>query len=91
MKKIFKYSLAVTDDQQVVLPLGTKVLSVAEQHGNVVLYAVVNESEHRVEHREVRIHGTGHNCSETLDDYNFNFIGTVKLQGGALMFHVFVK
>lgn len=87
MKSVFKYPLAVTDTQTLLLPTGSKVLSVEEQYGSIVLYVLVDPTpEAETEPRRFLIHGTGHDVTNPDAD----FVGTVKLEGGALMFHVFV-
>ena len=87
MKKIFKYILEITDEQELILPMDSKILSVKEQYGDIVVYALVNTSIKGIEGYSFIIHGTGHNTIENID--NYIFLGTVKLKEGALMFHVF--
>ena len=91
MKKIYKYNLFPTDIQALNLPIGSKILSVEEQYGNIVLYALVETApEFNFEDSYVfLIKGTGHICEEDLSE--FNFLNTVKLQNGALIFHIFYK
>ncbi|MDD5487265.1 MAG: hypothetical protein PHW65_06910 [Dehalococcoidales bacterium] len=88
MKKIYKYTLQIEDKQTLKLPEGSKILSVAEQNNSIVLYALVNTATENAEHVSVIIHGTGHQAN---DVDGCTFLGTVKLYGGDLMFHVFVK
>lgn len=86
MKRIFKYVLSATDTQTITLPYPNKVLSVAEQYGNIVVYAWVDDDPTMMKSYTFQIRGTGHNA-DGLD--NYKFLGTVKLQDGELMFHVF--
>lgn len=88
MKTIWKYSLLPTTGQNLSLPFGAEILSVKEQNENIVLYALVDPNEEGKTNRMVLIFGTGHEISNIK---GFQFIDTVKLQGGALMFHVFIK
>lgn len=88
MRKIFKYVLEAADLQVLELPGPSKVLSVHEQRGDMVLYAIVNEGG-KNEKVEVAIRGTGHIVDFDIDMYDF--IGTVKLLEGQLMFHVFTR
>lgn len=88
MKKIFKFKLEITDEQILSLPLNSRILSVAEQFGDMVLYAVVDTSEDLKEDYKIIIHGTGHPAND-ID--NCTFLGTVKMEDGQLMFHVFYK
>jgi len=87
MKRIFKYELKGEDKQFLQLPLNSRLLSVEEVRGNVALYALVDDEERAVENYSIIIHGTGH-CSDDVKGYNF--ISTVKLQDGSIVFHVFV-
>ena len=88
LKKIYKYTLQIEDKQTLKLPEGSKILSVAEQNNSIVLYALVNTDTENVERVSVIIHGTGHPANDVED---YAFLGTVKLYGGDLMFHVFIK
>jgi len=85
--RIFKYTLAPRDMQEVMLPQGATPLYVAEQFGNIVLYAHVLP-DRPMEPRTVWIHGTGH---ETQFSQEAKPLGVVTLEGGALMFHVFIE
>jgi len=88
MKKIFKYRIEVKDEQVISIPKNSRILSVEEQFGQIVIYAVINTTEERTENYSIIIHGTGHPAND-IDDCNF--LDTVKLENGALMFHVFYK
>jgi hypothetical protein len=88
MKTIYKYPLDVTDQQGLKLPWNSKILSVAEQNNQIVLYALVNTSEERIEQWLIFMRGTGHDAE---DMENTRFLGTVKLRNGSLMFHVFCE
>lgn len=83
MKSIFKYLLEVTDRQTVKLQ--GRILSVEVQHRKVVLYAVADD-EIEPSPVEIFIVGTGHPADHIA---GFNFLGTVQLDGGVLMFHIF--
>jgi hypothetical protein len=85
--KIFKYILKAEDKQVLTLPLPAKILSVAEQFQNIVLYAMVYpDCRQGSVDRTIYIVGTGHDAEHLYDK---TFIGTVKLAEGALMFHIF--
>jgi hypothetical protein len=88
MKTVYKYTLATTDEQILSLPKGSRILSVEEQNQNIVLYALVDTEEKQVCEYKIIVVGTGHIASDAAD---CEFLGTVKLLGGELMFHVFVK
>lgn len=88
MKTIHKYNLKSTDYQELVLPLGSKILSVNEQRENIVLYALVDTAITQIELFSIIIHGTGHLANDVED---YIFLGTVKMMNGSLMLHVFYK
>jgi hypothetical protein len=85
---IWKYTLHAEDVQNVAMPTGARILSVEEQGGEIVMYALVNVNGDE-EMRTVWTLGTGHPASHLPEDAPF--VGTVKLRGGLLMFHVFAK
>lgn len=94
--KIFKYPLGITDNQTIKLPRGAHILSVMNQHDNIVLYALVNDDEKKNVSVSIKIVGTGHSvnfpiCSPMFVNDAYKFLGTVSLYGGELMFHVFYK
>ena len=86
---VFKYVLAPTDVQSVILPGGSEILSIAEQHDQIVVYAIVADNGQKKEEHEFRILGTGHPITFIRCDYRF--LGTVKIHNGALMFHIFQR
>lgn len=85
MKTVYKYSLDITNEQVLALPVGAVILSVANQHEGIVMYALVDKNVKGLQGQKIYIHGTGH---EVYGE-NLAFIGTVELLGGRLMFHVF--
>jgi hypothetical protein len=87
MNKIWKYILEITDQQYLQLPMGARILSVANQNESLVLYALVNPEEQTTENFVVQIFGTG-NPIERLDPMS-KFIGTVVMENGKLVWHVF--
>jgi len=86
MKTVYKYPLLL-HTHGLMLPKGAQVLSVIEQYGGVVLYALVEDTETRTEPLSYQVCGTGH--SVIVDGYEF--INTVSLQGGTFILHVFTK
>jgi len=87
MKRIFKYPLEVEDHQILEIP-SNRLLSVQEQNGEVVVYAMVDTVKPPIKY-EFAINGTGNPVNFDAD--NFNFLGTVKLYNGSIMFHVFYR
>ena len=94
MKKIFKYALRVTDEQQLVLPQHAQILSVAEMDTTTIaLWALVDPSlaskgKGYETERLVRIFGTGNPIDEDQLE-GVNFVGTAVTRIG-LVWHVFV-
>jgi hypothetical protein len=84
---IYKYSLPLDDIVRIPLPFGARVLSVGEQHGQLVLWALVNPA-YKTLLTTFRIAGTGH---PIVDAEHWNFIGTVQTREGSLVWHVFQK
>lgn len=91
MRTIWKYKLAVSDEQRIIGPL-VKPLSVGVQGSDIVLWAIVDPDfkEHRV--LRVLTRGTGHpaaGCDE------LTFLGTVEVPYDRaptlppLYFHIF--
>lgn len=83
MKRIFKYELPVADRFSLLLPDGAEILGVQTQHHTPVLWAVVDpEAPMAILNFEMR--GTGHEVGDVGP-----YIGTLQLQGGHLVLHVF--
>jgi len=97
MYKIYKYELPIQDRPTLLIENPARILSVKEQRGKIVVYALVKpESDFATIKKEIhfRVIGTGHDISE--DEYKtlergFIFLDTVKLALGRLMFHIFVE
>lgn len=85
---VYKYSLEIKDEQMVLLPIGARILTVQQQNNNIFLWALVNSTASEEQAFTIRIHGTGHAIS---DSDELEYINTVQLYGGKLVFHVFVK
>jgi hypothetical protein len=85
---IYKYTILVCDEFVLNLPVGAKLLSVAEQKGEMVLYAMVIP-ELPLRPVKIRVVGTGKPIPDDMSE--FKFLGTIKLYDGKLMFHIFYK
>lgn len=83
---IYKYPLLVTDMQVLQLPMGAQLLSVIEQAGTLMLYALVDPT-YAKSPRTILIVGTG-NAEPYICSID-RFIGTVKQ--GPLVWHVWEK
>jgi hypothetical protein len=88
--RIFKYTLL--DDlslkEEIYLAKGARVLSVEEQNDTIVLYALTPLHVAENDTWNVKVVGTGHTFEV---DESWQFVGTVKMADGKLMFHVWVK
>jgi hypothetical protein len=86
MKTIWKYELNPATTMQLLLPRGTKLLSVQTQQGKPMLWALVDPLMVADEVHDLRIFGTGHDATEVAF---WDFLGTFQLMDGRLVFHVF--
>ena len=84
MTTIYKYALEVTDEQTVLMPKGSKVLSCAVQNNHLQVWALVDPRAAFVAH-SFRIAGTGQAAPVAA----VGFIGTVFMASDHLVFHVF--
>lgn len=76
---VYKYELAITDDQEIEMPQGAELLYVAMQYGKLQLWARVFPDS-RIVRRRFRVAGTGH------PDARGRYVGTIL---GQLVWHVF--
>lgn len=82
MKTIWKFPLAVIDEQRVTMPCGAKLLAVQDQGGMMCLWAMVDTEAAKVT-RAIRIYVTG---NPIPDDAGLH-VDTV--QDGRFVWHVF--
>lgn len=47
MKKIYKYAIEITDDQDIVMPVGAKILTVQNQNGVPCIWAMVDPNSEK--------------------------------------------
>lgn len=50
MKKIYKYRIEVTDDQNIEMPVGAKILTVQTQNGVPCIWAMVDPNAEKKEY-----------------------------------------
>lgn len=88
MKTVFKYPIEIDDDGscEIAVPAGGKILSVGNQGHQAFAWALVDSSEKVKETLYLLVAGTGHPIKESRIG---DFIGTIHLAGGQLVFHVF--
>ena len=90
MRTIHKFVLNAETRNILTLPRLSDILSAAEQRGEIVLYVQLDTGELEKEKVEIFVFGTGHNIDAMPEDSS-QFVGTVKLLDGSLMFHVFAN
>ena len=78
---VYKYPLKLADEQDLEIQQGAQFLTVAEQQGELVLYARVISDAPKVK-RRIRVAGTGH------PRVNGRYVGTAMMPSG-LVWHVF--
>jgi hypothetical protein len=88
MLTIHKQVLEVTDRQDVRLPWNARVLSVQVQQGLLCVWYLCDDEIVTKEPITFYVIGTGHRADHVSQ---CTFLGTVQLDGGRLVFHVFVK
>lgn len=79
---VWKFTLAMEEKQGVSMPQGAKILHLAEQHGELCLWALVDPDAAQ-EVREFVIAGTGH--TSPTDGH----VGTALMKGGEYVWHLF--
>lgn len=84
MKKIWKYTLEILDEQVISMPRNANILYVENQYGDVKIWVEVDDEEEVYEDRTIYMHGTGH----TYEAHN-RYIGSVQIYNGNLVFHIF--
>jgi hypothetical protein len=90
METIWKYNVAVDDEQALLVPKGSKLLSVKEQYGNLVAYVLVGKGIKETTTINLRIFGTGHPIDINTTD-EWKYLDTVMTNKGELVWHVFYK
>ena len=104
-RRIYKYPLDIYNEgtyvdgriKEVRIFGFVNVLSVIEQNGDIVLYAIIDDTEAQEEIFEgepvvirVAIIGTGHDGRGILNSRDWYFLDTVKLNDN-LIFHIFIE
>lgn len=89
MKSIWKFRLAITDTQSLMIPKGAEVLTAQFQGSDLCFWAVVNPANSTSE-RIFEIFGTG-NPFPTDMGVERKFIATVQQPDLPLVWHVFER
>ena len=86
MQTIYKYTLEFADDQTIELTENYQILNVAEQHGMLNLWSIVDTEGPKVPVK-IRIFGTGHGFREAKNEFLIH-LGTVVMTAG-FVWHIF--
>ena len=86
MKTIYKYRISRKGKTVLNLPVGAEVTSFQIQHGQLNIWALVDHTQ-ETQSRCFQVIETG----EEIDNYteSFKFIGTVQLDSGNIVVHLF--
>lgn len=85
-KTIYKYPLKITDTQYITVPFGGYPISVATQHGEPVVWFMVNTTNSATERYRFVMIGTGNPAGHAE---GMDFLGTVLMANDALVWHLF--
>lgn len=88
-KTIHKYQLLVTDEQDVIMPLGARILTIQVQNNIPCAWAIINPNEIQVERKRILLIGTGHKIDDDILKFNLSYISTFQLKEESLVFHAF--
>lgn len=89
MHTVYKYPLdGYADRQTIELPKGAQPLSVQFQNGQLCLWALV-DTNLGLGRYTVQMYGTGHEIDADDLPVGHEFLGTVQVSGGVLVFHLF--
>ena len=87
-RTIWKYELELYGHQTIEMPLGSHILTVQSQKGNLCIWALVDPDETETEERTIEIYTTGRMITYT-DELHKQYIGTVQLDSGDFIAHIF--
>lgn len=89
--RIFKYALKIVQEQEVKVPICSRVLCAKVQFGNPVIYVIAPDVQVTQKFMNITIFmfGTGDEIPDKFER-DHSYIGTFKLNEGKLMLHVFV-
>ncbi len=82
---IFKFILFPSKSQTIELPIDAEILTVQNQNEEVCMWVKLDPSAPKI-NRTFAVFGTGWDINA---DSKLNYIGSVQLESGKLVFHVF--
>ena len=86
MRAVWKYKIPVNDVFALQMPIGAKVIHVAEQNNVPYFWALVDTNAAVIQ-RCFRFAGTGHPITEPID--KLKHVGSLLMHNRALVFHLF--
>ncbi len=87
-KQVWKFPLSAGDNI-IKMPKNAQILSFQLQGETPCMWVLVDPDAYQVK-RQFKIYGTGHNIE--CDMYSrLNFIDTIQMDNGSLVFHLFEK
>lgn len=84
MLRIWKFTLSITEKQQIKMPSGAKLLSAQIQNNMPRLWYLCEDSN-EMEFKTILTYGTGN----PIRNHPGNFIDTFQMYDGNLVLHVF--
>jgi len=87
MQRVYKYPFEINDEVIVHMPEGAEVLHVDAQHDAPCIWAMVDDRRAMAPYLFYVV-GTGHPADHVCTGQH---IGSVMMDGGALVFHVFQR
>ncbi len=92
MKRIFKYQLKLTDEQELKLPKSASILSVINQNGVPTVYVLIDDEEKETFTWNFYIVGTG-NPADHIDYHSsfkiLHFLNTIQID--PFVWHIFYE
>lgn len=88
MLTVFKYPVPPHDTFGLELPAGAEILHFNSQNDKMFIWAKV-DTDAELEARAFRLAGTGHDLLDMIPSHNLSYIGSTKIHGDALIFHLF--
>jgi hypothetical protein len=85
LPEVWKFRLNIDDRSELQMPVGAKVLHIAEQQGVARLWALV-DPDAPLEFRKFRLAGTGHPIQ---NGFALKHHGSFLMRGDKLVFHLF--
>lgn len=76
MKRVYKYELGIKEKQSLDLPKDSKIIRVDDVDGRLFLWAIIEDSESKLENRVIELYKTG----MPLENYdNLGYLGFCKV------------